>query len=395
MQSYFTQKEGFLSGLSFSSNNITLNTKYEEILKFYGYDITSFNKAVDFNDSTKPIITTTSMPPEITSEQDADREINVIATSSAESKLEESEEITTMIAPTSTAPTTTVDSQKQTTQINLQTETPRSDEPDYFSAQEPTDELSTLESTLSSKLTSTSTSTSTVNNIGSTEKMSMTTTDGTTSKIDTVTSTMDFLSTTTLNSTEIDATPSAEEFSSISSGITATATNTMQDLLETTQRPILTTVAYADLIKNAENISDVRDKRSVVDYIIARYYDEHAKPSISPLHTEQSLSFLVGGKLKENNISYMLYDTILPFHYLQHLNTLALRLPLENSRFYLLILLPKNYNDIGTLITNLRFNTNLQYIIDNLKYTYVKAFIPSFILKGSVVLTDTFQKVLF
>lgn len=46
MQSYFIPKEGFLAGLTLNHENVTLRPEYEEILKFYGYDTSTFNNAL-------------------------------------------------------------------------------------------------------------------------------------------------------------------------------------------------------------------------------------------------------------------------------------------------------------------------------------------------------------
>lgn len=43
MQSYFIPKEGFLAGLTLNRENVTLNPQYENILRYYGYDLESFN----------------------------------------------------------------------------------------------------------------------------------------------------------------------------------------------------------------------------------------------------------------------------------------------------------------------------------------------------------------
>lgn len=138
-----------------------------------------------------------------------------------------------------------------------------------------------------------------------------------------------------------------------------------------------------------------RKYRSLVDYAISRYYDStfDSRPHQRTYVPIQRPSFLLYGKYREFNINFMRYDTILPFYYVPHLNTLALRFPLDNSNYYLLLLLPVDEHGIDQLICNLRFNGSLRYIIGNLRYQHVVATIPSFKLKGYVSLTPTFQKV--
>ncbi|XP_056635323.1 mucin-4-like [Diorhabda sublineata] len=148
--------------------------------------------------------------------------------------------------------------------------------------------------------------------------------------------------------------------------------------------------------KRAYNIkSNNRKSRSVVDYMIAKYYD-----SYRPLHTTHRVpyipqtqpSFLVQGKYREYQVQFMKYDTWLPFFYVSHLKALALSFPLDSPRYYLLLLLPVQVNGVDQLIYELRLNGSFKYIIDNLRYRHVTAVIPSFLLKGYVNLTPTFQK---
>ncbi|KAJ8946039.1 hypothetical protein NQ314_008994 [Rhamnusium bicolor] len=145
--------------------------------------------------------------------------------------------------------------------------------------------------------------------------------------------------------------------------------------------------------KNSDKNSNQRRRsRSVVDYIIARYYDDHYIPHHRPYTPKEQLSFLVYGKYREYNINFMKYDTVLPFHYVPHLDALALSFPLDSTKYYLLLLLPVHETGIDKLICDLRLNGSLRYIIANLKYTHVVATIPSFMLKGYVTLTPSFQK---
>ncbi|XP_057668349.1 mucin-2-like [Diorhabda carinulata] len=148
--------------------------------------------------------------------------------------------------------------------------------------------------------------------------------------------------------------------------------------------------------KRAYNIkSNNRKSRSVVDYMIAKYYD-----SYRPQHTTHRVpyipqtqpSFLVQGKYREYQVQFMKYDTWLPFFYVSHLKALALSFPLDSPRYYLLLLLPVQVNGVDQLIYELRLNGSFKYIIDNLRYRHVTAVIPSFLLKGYVNLTPTFQK---
>lgn len=45
-QTYFIPKEGFLAGITLNIENVSINSEYINLLKFYGYDINSFNTAL-------------------------------------------------------------------------------------------------------------------------------------------------------------------------------------------------------------------------------------------------------------------------------------------------------------------------------------------------------------
>ncbi|XP_072376824.1 uncharacterized protein [Diabrotica undecimpunctata] len=112
----------------------------------------------------------------------------------------------------------------------------------------------------------------------------------------------------------------------------------------------------------------VRKTRSVIDYVIARYYDDYHSSNhhhLEPYVPQMRPSFLIQGKYRENQIEFMKYDTVLPFFYVSHLKALALSFPLDSPKYYLLILLPVQENGVDRLICELRLNGSLKYIIDN------------------------------
>ena len=146
---------------------------------------------------------------------------------------------------------------------------------------------------------------------------------------------------------------------------------------------------------NQKVSSSSRRKRSLVDYVIARYHDKQSHGWRGSYEPHESLSFLIYGRIKEPNINFMNYDTVLPFVYISTLNAMALRFPLDSKEYYLLILLPVDVHGVDRLIYDLKSSSiTLKEIINSLKYTHVRAVIPSFMLKGYVILTSTLQKVI-
>ncbi|KAH1001943.1 hypothetical protein HUJ04_005897 [Dendroctonus ponderosae] len=144
------------------------------------------------------------------------------------------------------------------------------------------------------------------------------------------------------------------------------------------------------------NPSLKRSARSVVDYVIARIYDD--RPRYLPLPprpqyaANEPLTFAIYGKYREGGINFMKYDTVLPYYFVHKLNAAALSFPLDSTKYYLLLLLPLRDAGIDQLICDLRIHGSLRHIIDNLKLTHVVATIPSFMLKGYVTLTPTLQR---
>ncbi|KAG5867798.1 hypothetical protein JTB14_009561 [Gonioctena quinquepunctata] len=137
-----------------------------------------------------------------------------------------------------------------------------------------------------------------------------------------------------------------------------------------------------------------RRARSIVDYVIARYYEDQQLPTLFhvPFMGEEEPSFLINGNYREYRINFMKYDSVLPFTYVSYLDAMALSFPLDSDKYYLLLILPRSDTGIDKLICDLRLNGSLRHIVNNLMYRHVVATIPSFMLKGYVTLTPTFQK---
>ncbi|XP_030767049.1 serpin B10-like [Sitophilus oryzae] len=158
--------------------------------------------------------------------------------------------------------------------------------------------------------------------------------------------------------------------------------------------------AFAVNFPNTEGFNrNFRRVRSVPDYVFARYYEHnshyippHKRPYRPYYRPEEPLTFAAYGKYQEPGVNFMKYDTVLPFYFVPNLNALALSFPLDNTKYYLLLLLPVDFNGVDQLICDLRLHGNLRFILENLRLTHVIATIPSFTLKGYVTLTPTLQQ---
>ncbi|KAI4466084.1 serine protease inhibitor serpin [Holotrichia oblita] len=192
-----------------------------------------------------------------------------------------------------------------------------------------------------------------------------------------------------------DTTFTSEDMSTPTTEETSSSTITTTDIDFSTTF-VTNTESSINNSTNTSQIEDVkRGARSIIDYIVARHYDgllnwrdDYGK-SYKP---EEKLSFLVHGKYREPNINFMTYDAVLPIAYIPIIDALALSFPLDSKEYYLLLLLPIKNIGIDKLIYGLKRKTSLRSIISSLRYAHVTAIIPSFMLKGYVVLTPTLQK---
>lgn len=156
-----------------------------------------------------------------------------------------------------------------------------------------------------------------------------------------------------------------------------------------------------DSVMKSPANSTGREKRSLIDYYIARHYDD--AQDITSFHLpylprrevpkEINYSFLVNEKFEETGINFMTYEVVLPFHYIHNLNALALRFPLDSPKYYLLLILPVDTYGIHKLTCDLDATISLKEIVLQMRPTFVRAVIPSFMLRGFVILTSTLQKV--
>ncbi|XP_065171730.1 uncharacterized protein [Atheta coriaria] len=531
LKSYFIPKEGFLAGLTLSHDNITLNREYQSILKFYGYDIDSFNNPVypDIYDSTtsrRPAVTmttgkmkptTTMTPSDMTTTTELPETTTLESISTIIDKLTSTLPMDGDVTESTTTGTTTTESVTSTKRPKTtRKKRPRTttEMPSTTLLPSPNDE--DVEGTTTKKLPTRSYTTEAIDVTdpeGRTETFySMTTTlksaesedrSEIPTETDVVTDTTltsitkeEFKSTSASYESESDDEPGFRteeefDFSTIRiptspDGVTAissfkttkgtflklqhiyqvelvqvvpqlvylqsrnselnqkltktetsstiTTTNTpVSEITFTTTEPMTAytqtqnteatsledkilgertfpgkpqnTSSFKIAAKIITTEKQTRKKRSVIDYLIARYYDDYyinnnrrylpmstPKTHYSNYQPEEPYTFLVNGKHKETNISFMTYDTILPFYYIRSLDAMALSFPLDSNMYYLLLVLPLDPHGIDKLVYEMRKATSLRNIVEKLQYTHVKAVIPSFMLKGYVVLTPTLQK---
>lgn len=413
--------------MTLSHENVTLSPSYERILRFYGYDLESFNGVRIPSPSLPSIappppaeVITTRQPPEARTEP---RTTTTIATPQASSTIkvttEEAEVVTLPSSTTLKAATTeevvTIPAQPSTTTIKPAT----TEEVVTIPVVEVT--TAAVEATTSRVVEETTTATensATIPVVEVTTKVSETTMKVVAETTTTATTTMEIATVTTTeaeNPTAATTESEAELIAITTATPEATTTPVSQEILEAVR-----TMSSANLasrsnvtgkiemitainIQTQTKISPVNDEmdgntkrnqRSIIDYLIARYYDDYYIPKKYNFPKfRPRIPFFVDGIPRIDRAYFMTYDTILPFFYMANLEALALSFPLDSTHYYLLLILPLREDGIDDLICDLKRNPDLKYIIRNMKYTHVKAIIPSFTLRGHVNLTPSLQRV--
>nr|XP_022918974.1 serpin H1 [Onthophagus taurus] len=463
LKSYFIPKEGFLAGLTLNNEKVQLNDEYKEILRFYGFDLDSFNiplypdvfetttemrmnvteTSTSTMNSDPPISTTTEKSgttqviepstesvPETTETSLVTEKVNSVTeivtettssvptekttriqTRSTDSVLKSTEMITSTLIPQTTADLKsteminlveqTTSNPKTSTIPALTTELLTSSIPTTteFKIDENVDEskLLTSPSIINDEVTFTTSNPSSTELITSTELISTSinsiTESEITSKIETTTVQISTealnVVTTTEKSVDLDENEDNDSNEDNEDNDLNEDNNVTEDNDINEDENVTTEIASESEIKK-------RNSRSIVDYIIARHYDNKYKPSHfnnNNLYVpDENPTFLIYGTIREPNINFMKYDAVLPVAFLPLLNSIALSFPLDSKEYYLLLILPVDETGIDKLIHNLAHTMNLRDIIMSLRYSHVKAIIPSFMLKGYVVLTPSLQK---
>ncbi|XP_046624536.1 uncharacterized protein LOC124307152 [Neodiprion virginianus] len=103
------------------------------------------------------------------------------------------------------------------------------------------------------------------------------------------------------------------------------------------------------------------------------------------------LTFLVNGE-EPTVVSAATYTVVLPFAFLPALQVLALEFPLDDPRYNILLLLPTDRDGTRRLAKELE-SVGLRELRKELHPAWVRAIIPSFMLKGFVTLTSFLQRI--
>ncbi|XP_071557260.1 uncharacterized protein [Temnothorax nylanderi] len=112
------------------------------------------------------------------------------------------------------------------------------------------------------------------------------------------------------------------------------------------------------------------------------------EPSIGDSSAE--MSFLVNG-CDVSSVSASRYIAVLPFAYFPSLQAVALEFPLDDPRYNIILFMPTDKTDTHRLARDLS-GKSLRLLRKRLQPTWVRATIPSFMLRGFVTLTSFLQR---
>lgn len=147
--------------------------------------------------------------------------------------------------------------------------------------------------------------------------------------------------------------------------------------------------------------NNVRKRRSVEHYF-STYPDDglwmqHLNIWRPPQEAEEAtvrdskqVAFLVNG-CDVATVTAATYTAVLPFAYFPSLKAVAVEFPLDNPRYNVILFLPTERPDTLRLAIDLG-SKSLRLLRKHLQPTWIRATIPSFMLKGFVTLTSYLQR---
>ncbi|XP_014486900.1 PREDICTED: serine/threonine-rich protein adg2 [Dinoponera quadriceps] len=113
-------------------------------------------------------------------------------------------------------------------------------------------------------------------------------------------------------------------------------------------------------------------------------------PRESAEDSTSEIAFLVNG-CDVYSVSGSRYIAVLPFAYFPSLHAVALEFPLDDPRYNIILLMPTDRTDTHRLARDLS-GKSLRSLRKRLQPTWVRATIPSFMLRGFVTLTSFLQR---
>ncbi|XP_039745473.1 serpin H1 isoform X2 [Pararge aegeria] len=417
LKTYFVPEEGFLAGLALNNENVTFTESYKKILRFYGFDLEGDQLATSKPNNTAeaPQVTTDSL-----NHSTSTTSTSSISSSTPTTMITIAEKITSREDPlTSQSTKATIEETSPKPQADTQdTENIREENSDTPITSTVASSTNSIETTTNNGA-NTQTQTIAVSSSAVTEPFTTTTE---TSKTDVSTTQM-----MTQESTETTMTSGSTITDEVTSTFTTSTTETLTSTDSSTMTTNIQTVGTSSVTETqqseqmssntestTESISTMpttstletleRRKKSVLDFLYTSppYDDDYLVYRSYDIGTdlpndnsyEDDKNFMANG-LRNIQVAYMHYDSVMEYAYLPHLEASALRLPLDSERYYLLVILParRGSGELDRLLARMARESDLSDVYAALHPRRVRAVVPSFIVKGHVTLTTDLQKI--
>ncbi|KAJ2943910.1 hypothetical protein O0L34_g8231 [Tuta absoluta] len=403
LKTYFVPEEGFLAGLALNNENVTFNDGYKKILRFYGFDLDN-NEQLPTLAPTNGTNETTTAAPSTASTAAADTPTTMPASTREDPTTNPSAETLSDVdirGPTTSAPSSAPNSESTTPIMT----TGSSEGTSAMTSQQTTEpQPTTVVTTTTTAPSAEETTPSPTSNLTQTDTESVPAqTSATLAMTEEPTANNEVETTSSMPSTVGSTADMPTDSTTV--GETQTTENSAPAAMSETE-----TTASGDVTTTVPNDSTLetleRRKKSIVDfiytnppyvddYLFHRSYDIPIPVSQDPASQtfEGNKMFLANG-LRNVQVTYMHYDTILEHAYLPHLEASALRLPLDSERYYLLVILPSRGGtaELGRLLARMARESDLSDVCSALRPRRVRAIVPSFTVKGHVTLTTDLQK---
>ncbi|XP_041974330.1 serpin H1 [Aricia agestis] len=399
LKTYFIPEEGFLAGLALNNDNVTFNEAYVKILRFYGFDLEAERApSKPDNISTTSISTSEATTPVNNNVPSND---NTVITTTPNTREEttlnpNAENIDNPGPKQETTPSVMPTPQKEETTSVMTT--PTRDETTASvmttpATEETTPSVTTTPSTSEAIESTTMTSQQTQSPTLAEPQMMIETT---TASLTTITSTTEAQATTNVADTTTAPNTASDT-------TTSNVASTMSDMSSTTPDTVATADGNVEDAPSSTTIETLqRRKKSILNFVYTSppYVEQYAAyrafnigPDLPEIDPDYDKMFSVNG-LRNIEVTYMNYDTILDHAFLPHLEASALRLPLDSEKYYLLVVLPmrRGVVELERLLSRMARESDLSDIYSALRPCRVRAAVPSFVVKGHVTLTTDLQK---
>ncbi|XP_053977139.1 uncharacterized protein LOC128875526 isoform X1 [Hylaeus volcanicus] len=456
----YLNADGFLGGLTLNQENTRLRPEYEDILRFYGFDLSvpedEANETTTVPETTmtdQPATETTPVQDETTilateSTQESTSEPmtsttpaveligRTMSTADVQDRLTQQTTSATTILTDSTTPATLA---SQPTTVSLETSPMTPETPTVTPSDAATTTAATVQPTIQSPSTTEPAQSTLMSTTLATTPGTPVETTVTTTVPDSMTTTMTMpttVSTTITTMMPMDATMPADSgmvpsssnqrltqanqtMSGSTSGpaadentvLTGTINNqTASSEMGSTDTPGTTAVtgetgSNGQPATASSTVSARRRKRGARSPrgFFSSYPDEGIwmqdlgiwKPYSTSLgeasvRDSTEISFLVNG-CDVSSVTATRYFAVLPFAYFPSLHAVALEFPLDDPRYNILLLMATDRRDTYRLARDLG-GKSLRLLRKQLQATWVRATIPSFMLRGFVTLTSFLQR---